>query len=144
MAGYGIVEYNGKKYFEKYHVYPASVTLTALQLLSNQRVVMQGEADFLLKDIRASATGSGNLASFELRLGNSDGSWYTQAGVGGTNDRVLGSLLFGDGQFPGLVWPYIMFSRTGAITYDIKELANGANTVTFAFVGSLIWEVANG
>lgn len=135
---FGITTYNGKQYLEKFQVYPAQIALTALQLLQNQRVVMQGEGDFLLKDIRASASANGNLSTFELRLGNSDGTWYSQAGVGGTNDRVLGSLLCGDAQFPGLVIPYILFSRTGAITFDIADLSNGNNTVTFAFVGSIL------
>ena len=140
MAGYGIVEYNGKRYFEKFHVYPATVALTALQVLNNQRVVMQGEADFLLKDIRAYSPDTDGLNSFEIRLGNSDGTWFSSAGVGGANDRVLGSLLCGDAQFPGLVIPYILYSRTGAITFDIAELSNAAYSIAFAFVGSLIWE----
>jgi hypothetical protein len=139
VMSWGVIQYNGKQYLEKFHQYTAAVALTALQVLLNQRVVMQGEGDFLLKDIRAYTSQATALNSFRIRLGNSDGTWYTQGGVGGTSDRVIGSLLCGDAQFPGLVIPYIQFSRTGAITFDIEELANnGANTVNFAFTGSII------
>lgn len=140
---YGLIELEGKQYLEKFHVIPAVFTVAAgaTVVLANQRVVMQGDADFLLKDIRAFTADALGLHSFDVRLGNSDGTWYSQTGVGLTNDRVLGELFVGDAQFPGLIIPYARFSRTGAITLDLGNLSASENVIRFAFAGSLIFPV---
>ena len=140
---YGLIELEGKQYLEKFHAIPYSVTLSAgaTVVLLNQRVVMQGDADFLLKDVRARTADALGLASFDVRLGNSDGTYYSQTGVGLTNDRVIGTLFCGDAQFPGLVIPYARFSKTGAITLDLGNLSASENTIKWAFVGSLIFPV---
>jgi len=146
---YGRVEINGKWYLEKFHVYPLTLTLLNNQILTNQRVVMQGDADFWLKYLARDWTVPGAGTGFKFRLYNSDGTNYTQAPnapanaapFAGTTDRVRDSLLFGNGALPFPVIPHILFSKTGAISFDIEDLASGGQTIDFAFIGSLLFPI---
>src|SRR6185312_7636259 len=76
--------------------------LTANQLLQNQRIVISGDADFRIKMLMRKATGS-----FRIRLYDGSGHYYSSSGEGGTNDRVPDDCLFGDGQLPFLLVPFV-------------------------------------
>lgn len=143
-AGYGIIELNGKKYIEKYWQYTMITTVAANGFLQ-PRLVLDGSGGFLLKSLMVvyGQTASANNY-FRCRLGNSDGSqWYSSAGVvsgGNGNDRVHSLLMFGNGQFPVPVNPYILFLPNGAINLDIQDISGNSNTIEFAFTGSKLFD----
>ncbi len=106
--------------------------------LADARIVLDGEADFLWKLNTRSATGA-----FRIRFGISDsGIWFSSAGnvQGGGNDRVLDSLIFGNGQFPFPVVPHIWIPRSGSLIMDLQDISGNSNTIEFAFHGSKLVE----
>src|SRR3954466_11733878 len=109
MSNFGTIQINGKNYVERLQVFPFEINITTnLQVLTSQRVVLPGVADFLLKGLTRETVVSGAPAvrRLKFKLGNTDGAvWYTAGGVGGTTDRVLDPLIFGNGQFPYPVIP---------------------------------------
>lgn len=134
---YGRVNLGGKNYIERYWAYSAIVTLTTLQQ-GIFRVVLDGEADFLLKLLTCSSTGN-----FRCRLGSSDsGTWFSGSGIvsGGGNDRVLSTLMFGNAQFPFPVVPHIYYPRSASIILDLEDISAAGNTLEFAFHGSKLAE----
>lgn len=134
---YGRVQIGNKNYIERFWTYTNITTLTANQIFTT-RVVLDGEADFLLKLNTRSSTGG-----FRIRLGTSDsGIWFSGAGVvqGGGNDRVLDSLIFGNGQFPFAIVPHIWFPRSSSLIMDIQDVSGAGNTIEFAFHGSKLVE----
>ena len=136
---FGRVEIGGRKYIERFWTYTNITTLTANQIFL-QRLVLDGEADFLLKLLCRSSTGA-----FRIRLGTSDsGIWFSGAGTqptgGSGNDRVLDSLIFGNGQFPFPVIPHIWFPKSASIIMDLQDTSGAGNTIEFAFHGSKLVE----
>lgn len=136
---YGQIEWNGKTYLEKFHIIPLNgfVVGAGLTLLNNT-ITIPGEADFCLKALGVKKSVATNY--FRFRLGSSDGTWFSKCGVGGTNDRVHDTLLFGNGSLPFLISPYIFFSKNGAINFDIEDVSAAGHTLDFAFYGSLLFE----
>lgn len=134
---YGRVNIGGKNYIERFWTYSNITTLTASSIVTT-KVVLDGEADFLLKLLCRSSTGA-----FRIRLGTSDsGIWFSSCGVvqGGGNDRVLDSLIFGNGQFPFPVVPHIWFPKSGSLIMDLQDTSGSSNTIEFAFHGSKLVE----
>lgn len=134
---YGRLNIGGKNYIERMWTYTNITVLTANQI-TQSRIVLDGEADFLLKLNCVSSTGN-----FRIRLGTSDsGIWFSSAGnvSGGGNDRVLNTLYFGTGQFPFPVVPHIWFPRSAALIMDLQDVSAAGNTLEFAFHGSKLVE----
>ena len=125
---YGLVEIDGQKYVERFIAIPQDVTISqGLIVMMNQRIVLPGIAPFLLKGWGRSVIAAAAPATnaFRFKFGNSDGgTWYTTAGVGGLNDRVMDTLIFGTGQFPFPVIPHIWYGANSAITYEIEDISN--------------------
>ncbi len=153
-ASYGILQLGDKTYLEKFYIYTTifnanSGAIAAGTAFTQPRVVLQGDGGFLLKylEVQYSQT-NGAPNYFRCRLGNSDGQqWYSSAGIvagGGGNDRVHSALMFGNGQFPFPVIPYILFLPNGSINLDIQDLSGVSNQVEMAFVGSKLYDVGNG
>lgn len=150
-AGYGLVEIGGVQYIEKFWQYTSIVTLNPGALaagtaLLQPRVVLDGDGGFLLKYTQVVYSISGGAPNyFRARLGNSDGSqWYSSAGVvtgGAANDRVHSLNLFGNGQFPFPIIPYIMFLPNGSINLDLQDLSGNVNQIEFCFSGSKLFNV---
>jgi hypothetical protein len=134
---YGRLNIGGKNYIERFWTYTNITVLTANQILTS-RIVLDGEADFLLKLNCRDSTGA-----FRIRLGTSDaGIWFSSCGnvQGGGNDRVLDTLFFGNGQFPFPVVPHIWFPRSAALIMDLQDISGSGNTLEFAFHGSKLIE----
>ena len=134
---YGRLNIGGKNYIERFWTYTNITTLTANQTV-NAKIVMDGEADFLWKLNTRSSDGA-----FRIRFGISDsGIWFSSAGVvqGGGNDRVLDSLIFGNGQFPFPVVPHIWIPRSGSLIMDLQDISGNTNVIEFAFHGSKLVE----
>jgi hypothetical protein len=141
---YGMIEINGKRYIKRPQIFPAEVTITSsLQILANQRVVLPGVADFMLEGLTRLVTVAGAPVvnrPFKFKLGNTDGSvWYMAAGNGGTNDRVVDSLVFGNGAFPFPLTPSLMYGKNASILFDVEDISNtNGQTIYFGFIGSYL------
>ena len=143
-SGYGIIELGGKQYIEKYFQYTMIVTVAANSFLQ-PRVVLDGNGGFLLKSLMVVYSQTATVNNyFRCRLGNSDGSqWYSSAGIvagGGGNDRVHSLLMFGNGQFPVSINPYMLFLPNGSINLDLQDVSGQSNVIEFAFTGSKLFD----
>lgn len=137
---FGTVEIGGKTFIEREQSFPLQVSMTALQT-QNVTLVLPGTADFWLKCLMRKTVVSGALSVklFKYRLGNSDGStWYQSGGAGGTTDRVLDPLLFGDAQFPFVLNPFIYYGASSSIRMEIEDVSNSAYDIYFSFRGSYL------
>lgn len=144
---YGIVEIQGRQYQTRHQVFSAQVAVTvANQIFTNLQVTLPGVADFLLRGLtRQVIVPEGEVFipgtnNFLFRLGNTDGAiWYNSAGVGGTNERVLDTLFFGDGRFPYALSPPIFYGANAAIKYEVEDIsASVPYTIYFGFQGSYL------
>jgi hypothetical protein len=146
MAGYGTVTINGKTYIEREQTFPLEVTFTVGLTTQTPTLVLPGTADFWLKCLTRETVAGGVSAArrFKFRLGNSEGStWYQSGGNGGTTDRVIDTLLFGSGQFPFVLTPYIFYSASGSIRMEIEDISNIVPYTTFfAFRGSYLLPIS--
>ena len=141
MAAAGQVVIDGKTYTKRHQVIP-------LELMVNQNggvflpsLTLPGIAMFMLRGLtRDVLAGNVPVANrrFRFRLGNSDGGiWYTTGGVGGTTDRVIDSLIFGNGQFPYVLDPFILFSVSATLKLEVEDLSqNQPYTIFFGFQGA--------
>jgi len=141
---YGLIEINGKKYIKRPQFFPTEVTIASNnQVLANQRVVFPGVADFMLEALTRVVIVSGAPVTnrpFKFKLGNTDGSvWYMSAGNGGTNDRVVDSLIFGNGSFPFPLTPSLMFGKNASLLFDVEDISGtNGQTIHFGFLGSYL------
>lgn len=142
MTSYGTVQIGGKTYIEREQTFPLEVTMSVNLGTTPGTLQLPGTADFWLKSLTRTTTVSGASAArlFKFRLGNTDGStWYQAGGTGGTTDSVLDPMLFGTGQFPFVLSPYIYYSASAGIKYQIDDVSNNAPyTIYFAFRGSYL------
>jgi hypothetical protein len=143
MGSYGTVSIGGKTYIEREQDFPLEVTVTvglgpALKVI----LPLPGTADFWLKCLTRETVvgGASSARRFKFRLGNSDGgTWYSSGGNGGTTDRVIDTLLFGSGQFPFVLCPYIYYSASASINTEIEDISNSVPyTIYFNFRGSYL------
>jgi hypothetical protein len=126
------------------------------QIITGQRVVLPGVANFILKGLTRAVVKSNAVQTtacpFKFRLGNSDGSvYYSQGGAtgtlgaaspaGGSIDRVLDPLMFGNGAFPYPLPTPLFFSASGAIIWEFEDVSNNQPyTVYAAFHGAYLLE----
>lgn len=141
MAAAGQVVIDGKTYTKRHQVIPLQVDVTSNGQVILQTLTLPGIAMFMLRGLTRDVM-AGNVPvvnrRFRFRLGNSDGGiWYTAGGIGGTTDRVIDSLMFGNGQFPYVLDPFILFSVSASIKLEIEDLSqNQPYTIYFAFQGA--------
>lgn len=145
QAAYGTVMINGKTYIEREQSFPLQVDVTVNNQVKTGSLVLPGTADFWLKAMMRETVVSGvsTAERFKFRLGNSDGStWYQSGGAGGATDRVIDTLLFGSGQFPFVLCPYIYYSASGSLLYEVEDITGTATatpyTIYFSFRGSYL------
>lgn len=116
--------------------YTQQISLTALQLLPSQRVVMLGTAPFRLKMLTRTATGA-----FRFRMFDSSSRYYSSAGaagVAGSNDLVRDACMFGTGSLPFVIAPHPVIDKSGFIGYDIQDASNANNAIELAFIGCYV------
>lgn len=141
MASYGTVSIGGKTFIEREQSFPLVITTAGNQLQVRGSLVLPGTADFWLKIMtRETVQGGVSLPfRFLFRLGNSDGAtWYQSGGSGGTTDLVLDTLLFGNGQFPFVLNPFIYYGASSSILFNYQPLTNDIYTIYFNFRGSYL------
>jgi hypothetical protein len=141
MASSGQVTINGKTYTKRHQVIPLEVPITANGQVVTQSLTLPGIAMFMLRGLTRTVLAANVPVTnrpFRFRFGNTDGAiWYTTGGIGGTTDRVIDSLMFGSGQFPYILDPFILYSVSGGIKYEIEDLSqNQPYTIYFGFQGA--------
>lgn len=119
---------------ERFFGYVFETNLTALQVLQNQRIVVNGDAPFRIKLLTRVSTGN-----FKIRLFDSQNHYYSSSGEGGTNDRIMDRCLFGDGQLPFILVPHIDIPAGGYVGFDLEDVSNSGNLIHIAFLGSKIY-----
>jgi hypothetical protein len=139
---YGTVTIGGKTYIEREQTFPYELAVTVNLSVTKATLTLPGTADFWLKALTRETVVAGASAArrFKFKLGNSDGStWYQSGGAGGTTDRVLDPLLFGSGQFPFVLNPYIYYGASSSIQMEIEDVSNNQPyTIYFGFRGSYL------
>src|ERR1019366_8336829 len=142
MGAYGTVNIGGKTFIERDQNFPLEVSVTVNLSVQKIVLVLPGTADFWLKCLMRKTVVDGALAVrlFKFKLGNSDGNtWYACGGNGGTTDRVLDPLFFGDGQFPFVINPFIYYGASSSINMEIEDVSNNQPyTIYFDFRGSYL------
>jgi len=123
----------------RFFEYKFQVTLTANQVLLNQRIVVNGDAPFRIRLLMRVKTGD-----FRVRLFNSSGQYYSSSGEGGTNDRVRDTCLFGDAQLPFLLVPHIDIPPSGFIGFDLEDVSNAQNAIELVFAGHKLYPTPTG
>ena len=144
MSQVSTVTINGKSYIERPQFFPLDVAVTANGIyLQNQRLNLPGLAPFRLKALTRETTANGVSTSnrFKFKLGNTEGGvWYCGAGIGGTNDLVVDTLLFGNGQFPFPVIPSIIYESSSSIMFEVQDISNASPyTISFCFEGTYLF-----
>ena|ERR1700704_5233837 len=141
----GIVSIGGQNFTERWQIVPfEQAVTTSLQVISPINIPLPGSYAFLLKGITretVSAAGASVDRRFKVRFGNTDGGiWYSEAGRGGTTDRVLDSLICGSsGAFPYVVIPQLFFSPNSSIKMELEDVSQTVPyTIIFAFHGSYL------
>lgn len=119
---------------EVFRVYIFDISLTALQRLDNQRVVIDGTAAFRLKALAGTQTGT-----YRIRFRHASGEYMSSGGTGGTNDLVNNGNMIGTAQFPFPVIPQTLYGPNGHILIDIADLSNANNTIQIAFIGANVY-----
>lgn len=142
------LEIDGQEYVERFQVFAMDVQVVNIKTVYPQRLVLPGEANFLLKAIAATQLLGGvdvggntnNTVRFKFRLGNSDGQrWYMSGGIGATNERLLNTLVLGTGLFPYVLVPPIPYSAGASIAFEVEEFLSQSNfQISFAFIGSYL------
>ena len=140
---FGRVEIDGVEYIERVQSFPVDVAMTVgLATLLNQRVVLPGVAPFLLKSLTRETIAATVIAArrFRFKFGNTDGGiYYSSAGLGGANDRVVDTLIFGNGQFPYFLVPPVFYTPSANIIFEFEDLSNTVPYVThITFHGSYL------
>jgi hypothetical protein len=142
QGAYGTVNIGGKTYIEREQSFPLVVPITVNGGVYKTPLVLPGTADFWLKSLTRDVLVNGASAArrFSFRLGNSDGStWYQSGGAGGTTDEVIDTLLFGTGQFPFVLNPFIYYGASSNILINLTDLSlNQPYTIYFSFRGSYL------
>ncbi len=119
---------------ERFFSYLYEFTLSANQILLNQRIVTNGDAPFRIKLLTRVKSGD-----FRIRLFDSQNHYYSSSGEGGTNDRVRDDCIFGDGQLPFIVVPHIDIPAGGYIGFDLEDVSGASNLVHLVFSGAKIY-----
>lgn len=132
-------------YVARYQEFPYEMTMTvAGQTALNQRLVLPGIAPFYLQALKRVCINGGAVVDrrFKFRFGNTDGGiWYAQAGVGGTNDRIVDTLIFGNGQFPKVINPGILYQPSASITMEIEDISLVVPyTISLSFEGAYLFQ----
>jgi len=145
---YGVVNINGNNYLERWQIIPIQVSVTVnAQIIAPFTSPLPGVYDFRLKALTRETlvNGAPAVRRFRFKLGNSDGAiWYSQGGLGSTTDRVLDSLMFGNGQFPYPIIPALFYGKNASFNMEVEDLSNAVPyTIAFAFHGAYLIPVGS-
>ena len=140
---FGTITVNGKNYIKRPQIFPfvkAAFSSNGTAVDTSSRLVLPGIYDFMLFYLTRDTivSGASTVRRFLFRFGNSDGAvWYQQAGNGGTQDRVLDNLIFGNAQFPYALPAPIVYGASSNIMMEFQDISNQGGTydIQLAFHG---------
>ena len=143
---FGTININGKTYIKRYQEFPfarLAFSSNGAAIDTSARLVLPGVYDFMLMYLKRDTivAGVSTARRFLFRFGNSDGSiWYQQAGNGGTQDRVLDNLIFGNGQFPAALTCPIIYGASSNIMMEFQDVSNQGGTydIQLSFGGAYL------
>lgn len=146
-----VLTINGRRYIERYQdiVFETAFTV-ANQVKRDQRLSLPGQGPFLAKALKGTtlltATGVPAVRRYKFKFGNTDGGiWYSTQGLGGTNDRVVDTMIVGTAQFPKIFTPPILYQSNAAILMEFESLVADVDfTVYLSFEGSLLFPAPEG
>lgn len=129
--GYAGLGSAAPQYVDLNYDYVYDVVLTADQVLPDQQVPLQTDAEFEWRAvIKAAATGS-----FSFRFSDSQGFQLSNAYI---NSSVLES---GGASNPFPIFPSLLFPKGGRIGIDIADLSGAGNTIQLLFRGVKRYEI---
>lgn len=134
------IEIQGIMYIPRVVDIPANVSVTvANSLQQNLRVILPNVGKVMVNGLTREvldASGAPVTRRFKFKWGMTDGGvQFTAAGVGIANDRVVDSLMFGNGQFPRAVIPAPIFEPGSTIAYEVEDISGTVPyTIHFNFV----------
>lgn len=104
-------DYPEQGYVDVAYNYVFNYSLVAGQLLNNQSVLLQNDADFILRAICFSTTDNG---TFNIRIGDGQGYYLSDGMISSGNLSNISIL-------PTPVVPELLFAKGGSIIIDIQE-----------------------
>jgi hypothetical protein len=136
----GQITINGKTYTKREQTIPFEQLVNVNLGVFTPTFTFPGTAIFLLRGLTRTVVVAGapvTTRPFRFKMINSDGDiQYSSMPVNGTTDRVLDSLIFGTGQFPVVLDPFIVFSPSGTLKMEIEDVSNNQPyTIFFGFRG---------
>ena len=117
------------------------VTVAAgIGVVTKGLITLPGVAPFLLTALgkaTVDAAGADVNYRFATRIGTSDNNqWFSSGGAGGSTDRIIDTLYFGNAQFPREFVQPIVFGQSGNIRYEIENLQANAFFLHMVFYGA--------
>lgn len=103
--------------------YAYQVTLTANQNLPDQSLAIQGDADFIVRAICGTSTGT-----YTIRLRDAQNRYMSSAQIKNAN-------LVGSRQWPTPMFPELVIPKSGKIGIDITDTSGSGNTIELVFIG---------
>ncbi len=112
-------------YLDLDFTYVYTVTMTANQMLRDQVLALQTDADFVWRAVIA----SNQTGAYSIRFSDSQGFYLSNGMIPYTN------FLYGTVPVPYPIFPELVLPAGGRIGIDIQDLSGGGNTVEIAFRG---------
>lgn len=125
---WGVITLDGIQYIERHQLFGMQVRIdTENQIITNQRLTLPGQSDFLLKGLGRDVTQPGLPDSqderFRFKLWSGEGtSWYFSGGLWVFDDRVVDTLCFGNAQFPLPLVPPVPVHANGSLFFEVEDM----------------------
>ncbi len=119
------------KFIAVTHWYVGDFTLAALQLLTAQRITLDGNPlYFAIMRLMSNSTGR-----FRCQIATDTSQRYASASVGGLNERVRDDCLFGTASRPAVLPVPILVPGSGGILLDLEDISAAPNVLHLVFEG---------
>lgn len=144
----GVRRIGQQYYLEEYRSFNLVVPITVASQRIETGLKLPGAAPFILKfQTRATVDATGSLVErrFLARFGNSAGDkWYTEAGINGTTELTLDTLIFGSGSFPYPIFPHIVFDHSATIKLEFVDISTVVPyDIYLSFIGAYLLPIAS-
>jgi hypothetical protein len=118
------------------YIYDKTGILTTVLLTSEALTLRGTEMYFAIMRLMGTCTGGSlGLADFRIALYTSTSDRYQACSLGGTNDRVNGSCMFGTASRPAVLPVPIVIPGSGAILMDIENSSGSTIALHLVFEG---------
>ena len=111
-----------------YYSYPK--TLTALQVINDDTVDIDGDSDFLIVGLVGKKTGDYKI------------NWRTGQGRAIANQRLFDDNIVGIGRLPIKLPKPVIVPARGRLGVDITDVSNSSNTIEVVWVGLRLYRQA--